>query len=166
MAQATRKRAQGDNVTGARGAHRVRRKPEKRVSVSHARARKRPQPWTAEVEARFLEALAQCGIVADGLKAANVERSTVEKRRQKNAGFAAACAQAIEASNDILLASLWGRGVEGQSRSYMRRGELIEEKQYDTPAAHLIMRQRFPQLFGRLEVTGKDGREIIIKVVE
>ena len=141
------------------------READKRSSKS--RARKKDADWTADQDSRFLTELAKRGIIQNAINAAGVTRSAADYRRSQDANFAAACKEAIEASNDVLMNALWDRGIDGVEQTYPRPGGVtVKTRKFDTPAVQLLMRERYPHLFSRLELTGKDGRDIKIKVVE
>ena len=136
----------------------------------HARRAKTPIiHWSEEQESAFFKALSRRGILRDGIAAAGppITRDVVRWRRENEAEFEAKVLEAIDESNDTLMTSLWDRGVTGNERTReLRGGGSVKEVVYDTPAVQLLMRYRMPNLFGRIELTGKDGRDIKIKVVE
>ncbi len=135
--------------------------------MKRVKASKKGTDWTPEVEKTFLEALSKRGNIQDGIDATGVSRRAVDYRREKDEEFSAKFTDAKAEAFDRAMAVLHDRGFDGVERTYIRGGKTIIEKQADTPAAQLWLRKEDPATFGgRLELTGKDGRDIRIKVVE
>jgi hypothetical protein len=76
------------------------------------RARK---PYARGWKPAFLEALRNSCNIRASCKAAGVDRSTVTKARQRDAGFRAAWEEAVEDAIDTLTATAWQRATTGGS---------------------------------------------------
>ena len=134
--------------------------------MKRVKASKKGTDWTPEVEKTFLEALSRRGRLQDALDATGITRKAAEYRKGKDSKWAETCGYAIEEWKDRFIATLVDRATIGIKKTYIRGGQAIIEYQPDTPAAQLVMRECGMGQFSRLELTGKDGREIKIKVVE
>lgn len=128
--------------------------------------RKQRQAWTSDTAALFLAGLARRASVEDGCVAANVERSTAEKRRQHDEEFAAAWSEAEASAVDRAMVELHRRGFDGWDEPVYRGKEMVGTiRKHDTPAAMAWTRKHVPNMW-RIEHTGKGGEAITIRCVE
>lgn len=79
----------------------------------------------------FLEAYARSGVVADGLRASGLSRSTYYRWRQEDADFDEACEDALEDAVDAAEAELRRRAVEGEEEVVLIRGEPVFKRDPD-----------------------------------
>lgn len=137
----------------------------------------------------FLNQLRATGIVAQAARAANIGYSTVTARKNNDADFAAAMAEAMEEAVDMAEAEAWRRGVHGFNEPLTHQGQITYETETyvaeDLTTQHrfkldpdgnripvtirkhsdallaLVLKGRRKKVFAdRTELTGADGGEV------
>ena len=112
-------------------------------------------PWVTP----FLEALRECGILAEAARRAGASYSTVMARRKTDADFAAAVDDALEESFDAMEAEARRRAVEGVDKGVWHQGVQVgTERVYSDSLMQFLLkgyRKRFAT--DRTELTGADG---------
>lgn len=86
--------------------------------------------WTGEVMAKFLETLAETGIVLDACDAAGRSRETAYALRRRNPLFAKAWELALGNARDRLADTLLARSIEGNVEQIIKDGVIVAEKHY------------------------------------
>jgi hypothetical protein len=107
--------------------------------------------------ARFLEVLAQCGIVAVATRAAGMDRTTPYHRRDTDPAFAAAWEEALQTSYDLLEAALRERAVDGVEEPVFWQGQIVGHvRKYSDSNGQFLARAYRPERFrDRLELSGQ-----------
>jgi hypothetical protein len=112
------------------------------TSGTHERRGKPPKDWSE----KFLKALAETGNVWASCRQAKVSRTTVYRRREEDAAFAAAWLDALEDSSDVLEFEARRRAHDGVDEPVIYQGELCgrwigpdgQEATKDTPGARMV----------------------------
>lgn len=86
--------------------------------------------WTGEVMAKFLESLAETGIVMDACDAAGKSRETAYALRRRNPLFARAWELALGNARDRLADTLLARSLEGNVEQFIKDGVIVAEKHF------------------------------------
>ena len=137
------------------------------------RARKKPRQWTAEVQKRFLTALAGRGIVADACRAADVSRQTAYVHRDKDEAFAQVWQDAVDDWADVLEAEADRRAL-GYDDPIVYQGKIQKDedgkvatvKRYSDRMLELRLKGLRPERYSdKFRLAGKDGGPVEIKVV-
>lgn len=130
--------------------------------------RKRPQGQhvTAKtreaLQARFLEAYEECGMVKQAAEAAGVSRMTVYRWTQDDEAFAARYKEAEQVANGIIRDELWRRGVPGWLETTITvetdpdgntRRKTVTVHRYSDACIRLVAQSRMPEFKERLDVT-------------
>jgi len=99
---------------------------------------------------RFLDAYRNIGIIRAALHESNLDRSTVDAWRKKDAQFAEAFAEARQDAGDILVLEAYRRGVEGIEEPLINNGRIV------TKRVPVVDRDG-------MEVYGPDGKRLYIE---
>jgi hypothetical protein len=86
--------------------------------------------WTGEAMAKFLETLAETGIVIDACDAAGKSSSAAYALRRRDPLFAKAWELALGNARDRLADTLLGRSLEGNVEQIIKDGVIVAEKHY------------------------------------
>jgi hypothetical protein len=106
-------------------------------------------PFTPELKVRFLEVLADSGIVAAACRAVGKHRDTIYEHVRTDPLFAAACDAARFHARHRLADRLMEDSIEGSVDHFYRNGELVGERRYiDNRLAFAMLR--------RLDKLGED----------
>jgi len=84
--------------------------------------------WTGEAIAKFLETLADTGIVLDACDAAGKSSPGAYALRRRDPLFAEAWEAALSAARDRLADTLLARSIEGNVEQIFKDGEIVAEK--------------------------------------
>jgi hypothetical protein len=106
--------------------------------------------WTAARRKRFLTVLAQTANVTRAAAALKITTTTAYKERKRNASFAKAWDEALEAALDDLEAALLDRAVHGVEQPRFFGGKACGTvRHYSDAAAMFILRARRPERYGK-----------------
>lgn len=86
--------------------------------------------WTGEAMAKFLETLAETGIVLEACDAASKSSTAAYAQRRRHPLFAQAWETALGLARDRLADTLLGRSLEGNVEQIIKDGEIVAEKHY------------------------------------
>jgi hypothetical protein len=89
---------------------------------------KRHDGWNQQRVQRFLDTLAHTGCVKDAARVAGMSKVAATRARNRYPLFADACADALERSQQGLIAIAYQRAVEGRETIIIRKGEEYERK--------------------------------------
>ena len=110
-----------------------------------ARSGAAPEGW----QAAFLHALRQTGNVSAAARAAGTCRSRCYEARQRDRGFAAAWADALEEAADRLEMEAFRRAVEGVGEERFFRGDVVGTVTcYSDRLLMFLLKARRPARFG------------------
>jgi len=115
------------------------------------RARERHDGFTPDRQHAFIEALAECGVVAEAAQRAGVSRSAAYAFRAAapNRAFRAAWDAALEAAVRLLSEQVFSRALHGVTRPVFYQGDQVGERTYyDERLAMFVLRFRDPTRFG------------------
>ena len=115
------------------------------------RSRERHDGFTPERQHAFIEALAECGVVAEAAARAGVSRSAAYAFRAAapNRAFRLAWDAALEAAMRLLSEQVFSRALHGVTRPVFYQGEQIGERTYyDERLAMFVLRFRDPTRYG------------------
>lgn len=120
-------------------------------------------------ERAFLASLALTGNVSEAARSATVARGHVYEWRDKHADFAAEWDVAMEEAADYLETEARRRAVEGVEEPVYQRGERVGTiRRYSDTLLIFLLNGARPQKYKavvRNEVTGADGKEVLVKVL-
>lgn len=108
--------------------------------------------WTAERQIAFINALADCGCVADAARAAGMSvRSAYRLRAHPQAGsFRQAWESAMEWAIQLLQDAVLSRAIKGVPIPHYHLGKKVgEHRRYDERLAQFLLRTRAPAYYGR-----------------
>ncbi|MDQ4420309.1 hypothetical protein OOT33_07660 [Sphingobium sp. DEHP117] len=108
--------------------------------------------WTAERQIAFINALADCGCVADAARAAGMSvRSAYRLRAHPQAGsFRRAWESAMEWAIQLLQDAVLSRAIKGVPVPHYHQGKKVgEHRRYDERLAQFLLRTRAPAYYGR-----------------
>jgi len=115
--------------------------------------RRRADGWSAERQRRFIETLADTGLVAEAAREVGMSvQSCYRLRRSPGAeGFARAWAAAIEQASQALLDLTFERVISGEEVPILARdGQRIgSRRRYSERMTMFMLRAYFPERFGR-----------------
>lgn len=111
--------------------------------------------WTGEAMAKFLEALADTGVVAEACDAALKSREAAYALRRRDPLFAQAWELALANARDRLADTLLARSIEGNVEQIVKDGEIVAEKHFIDNRLGLAILKRLDQ---RIDGNGKDRR--------
>jgi hypothetical protein len=117
---------------------------------------------------KFLEELATTGKIAHSARVAGYkDSSALFKFKRESAEFAAAWADAEEASREIAADELFRRGVEGVDKAVYYKGEVVGwDKEYDTQALVFWLKGNYRQKFGdSVQVSGVISHSIGVAIL-
>lgn len=153
-----------------RAAHPVYRKPQ--TNYREARlffgAKRTSADWTPELveelKLTFLRVYATKGIIAAGLSAADVARSTYKRWREEDEAFNEACVEAEEMAADLLEMEARRRAEDGIDHPVIFKGEITDTyKQYsDTLMLALLKGVKPDKYKERKELSGSVGRPMTL----
>jgi len=101
--------------------------------------------WTGEAMAKFLETLAETGIVLEACDAASKSSTAAYAQRRRHALFAQAWETALGLARDRLADTLLGRSLEGNVEQIIKDGEIVAEKHYLDNRLGLAVLKRLDQ---------------------
>ncbi len=117
--------------------------------------------------ANFLEVLTWCGNVTEAARCAGVDRKSTYKWKARDAEFAKAWDEAIEASVDILEQEARRRAVYGYEETTTEDGKPTKKVQkFSNTLLMFLLNGNRPEKYKRrgvVEHTGKDGAELNVK---
>jgi hypothetical protein len=117
--------------------------PATPATPKKGRGGRRP-PWYD----KFLQALASAGNVLLASKAAGVDRVTAYRHRDKDPGFAAEWATAVEESADVLEAEAWRRAARGTDKPVYHKGKKVDTvKEYSDVLLIFLLKGNRPGKF-------------------
>jgi len=110
---------------------------------------------TRDRQKRFLEALAETGVVSLAAAIAGTSRTRVYELRNKNAAFAKRWEDAEERAADALEAEAWRRAVDGVPEPLVSAGKLVRDddslpiaiRRYSDPLMISLLKARRPERF-------------------
>jgi hypothetical protein len=112
----------------------------------HARTeRSRSDGWTGERIARFLEVLADTGIVSEACRAAGMSREGVYPLRNRDPVVAAAWRAAQSKARPVVADGLLERSITGTVEHYYRDGVLVGERRHYESWLGLAVLKRLDQ---------------------
>ena len=113
----------------------------------------------------FLSKLTECGNVTRACRAANVARSTVNRRRQVDPEFAAKWMEALDEAGDDLELEARRRAVEGVERSIIRNGEVVATvREYSDRLLAILLKAAKPEKYGERTVKHQLEGQINVQV--
>jgi len=101
--------------------------------------------WTGEAMAKFLETLAETGIVLDACDAAGKSSTAAYALRRRNLLFAEAWETALGIARDRLADTLLARSIEGNVEQIIKDGEIVAEKHFIDNRLGLAVLKRLDQ---------------------
>ena len=101
--------------------------------------------WTGEAIAKFLETLADTGIVLEACDAACKSSTGAYALRRRSPAFAHAWETALGIARDRLADTLLGRSLEGNVEQIFKDGEIVAEKHYLDNRLGLAVLKRLDQ---------------------
>jgi hypothetical protein len=101
--------------------------------------------WTGETMAKFLETLAETGIVLEACDAACKSSTAAYALRRRDPLFAEAWETALRPARDRLADTLLGRSLEGNVEQIIKDGEIVAEKHYIDNRLALAVLKRLDQ---------------------
>lgn len=117
--------------------------------------RPRADGWSPDVQRRFVEALADTGLVTDACRAVDMSvQSAYRLRRAPGAeSFARAWDAALDAASDHLAAVAFSRAIEGVDVPVFDRdgARIGARRQYNDRLLMFLLRAYRPERFGRVE---------------
>jgi molybdenum-dependent DNA-binding transcriptional regulator ModE len=94
-------------------------------SLGSERVEARADGFTAQKRRRYLKTLAKTGCRSDAAKVAGISRNTADRWRRKDAGFAKACAAAIDQASSHIDTLAWERAVTGIEEPVFHCGKVV-----------------------------------------
>jgi hypothetical protein len=101
--------------------------------------------WTGEAMAKFLESLAETGIVLDACDAADKSSTAAYAHRRRHPLFAEAWEKALGIARDRLADTLLARSIEGNVEQIIKDGEIVAEKHFIDNRLGLAVLKRLDQ---------------------
>jgi hypothetical protein len=101
--------------------------------------------WTGEAMAKFLETLAETGIVIDACDAAGKSSPAAYALRRRNPLFAQAWELALGNARDRLADTLLARSIEGNVEQIIKDGAIVAEKHFLDNRLGLAILKRLDQ---------------------
>jgi hypothetical protein len=101
--------------------------------------------WTGEAMAKFLETLAETGIVLEGCDAARKSSTAAYALRRREPLFAEAWETALRIARDRLADTLLARSIEGNVEQIIKDGEIVAEKHFIDNRLGLAVLKRLDQ---------------------
>jgi len=101
--------------------------------------------WTGEAMAKFLETLAETGIVLDACDAAHKSSPAAYALRRRNPLFAQGWETALGIARDRLADTLLARSIEGNVEQIIKDGEIVAEKHFIDNRLGLAILKRLDQ---------------------
>ena len=119
------------------------------------------------LKAAFLAAFSTCGNISEAAKLADVERRTHYRWLAKDAAYVKAFDDATEQASDALEQEARRRAVDGVDEPVFYQGSEcgVVRKYSDTLLIFLMKGARPDKYRERFEHTGKDGGEVVFRVV-
>jgi hypothetical protein len=110
---------------------------------------------TRDRQKRFLEALAETGIVSVAVEIAGTSRTRVYELRKRDAAFAKAWEWAEETAADALEAEAWRRAVNGVQEPLVSAGKVVRDddgqplaiRRYSDALMLALLKARRPERF-------------------
>jgi hypothetical protein len=110
---------------------------------------------TRERQERFLQALAETGIVSTAVEIAGTSRTRVYELRKRNPGFAGAWEEAEERAADALETEAWRRAVVGVQEPLVSGGKVVRDddgqpiamRRYSDTLMLALLKARRPERF-------------------
>lgn len=101
--------------------------------------------WTGDAMAKFLETLAETGIVIEACDAACKSRTTAYELRRRNPLFAQGWETALGIARERLADTLLARSLEGNVEQIIKDGEIVAEKHFLDNRLGLAVLKRLDQ---------------------
>ncbi len=101
--------------------------------------------WTGEAMAKFLETLAETGIVVEACDAASKSSTAAYALRRREPLFAEAWEAALGIARDRLADTLLARSIEGNVEQIIKDGEIVAEKHFIDNRLGLAVLKRLDQ---------------------
>lgn len=101
--------------------------------------------WTGEAMAKFLETLAETGIVMEACDAARKSSPAAYALRRREPLFAEAWETALRNARDRLADTLLARSIEGNVEQIIKDGEIVAEKHFIDNRLGLAILKRLDQ---------------------
>lgn len=102
--------------------------------------------WTGEAMAKFLETLAETGIVLEACDVAGKSSTAAYALRRRNPLFAEAWETALHIARDRLADTLLARSLEGNVEQIIKDGEVVAEKHFIDNRLGLAVLKRLDQM--------------------
>jgi len=122
------------------------------VRFDYVTVRPRRDGWTPARQVRFIEALAECGCVAEACaRVGMTDTAAYALRRRVDAGsFRTAWDAALDHAVKRLSDAVFARAIHGVAQPVFYRGEQVgERRRYDERLAMFVLRYRDPVRYGR-----------------
>lgn len=140
----------------------------KKARAGEALAKRRAAALLKKRKAAFLVSLEETHQVIVAAAAIEVPRSTVYEWRAGDVAFAAAWADVIEASTQVLEREAFRRAAEGTDKPVYHQGELVDTyKEYSDVLLMFLLKARRPDVYRethKLELGGVDGAPIAAEI--
>ena len=101
--------------------------------------------WTGEAMAKFLETLAETGVVLEACDAARKSSTAAYALRRREPLFAEAWQTALAIARDRLADTLLARSIEGNVEQIIKDGEIVAEKHFIDNRLGLAILKRLDQ---------------------
>jgi hypothetical protein len=101
--------------------------------------------WSGEAMAKFLETLAETGVVLEACDAASKSSTAAYALRRREPLFAEAWEKALGIARDRLADTLLGRAIEGNVEQIIKDGEIVAEKHFIDNRLGLAVLKRLDQ---------------------
>jgi|TARA_R100000501_G_scaffold14680_4_gene26673 hypothetical protein len=118
-------------------------------------ARDRHDGWTAVRQARFLNFLAESGVVSEACKAVGLSTTSAYRLRARNANFARSWDQALDRATVELEAIAFERAINGTEETVWSHGKAVgTRRRYSDGLLKTLLQRRRPETYG----SGKSAR--------
>ncbi|HTI31958.1 MAG TPA: hypothetical protein VL405_07475, partial [Sphingomonas sp.] len=126
--------------------------PQPDLGFEPVALRERADGWLPERQVEFVEALAECGCVAEACKRVGMSEGAAYKLRARPDAvqFRRAWRAAIAHAMDRLAEAAFSRALNGVSRPIFYKGEQVGERvYYDERLTQFLLRSNMPEVYGR-----------------
>lgn len=114
----------------------------------------RPQARTTIAKGKFLQSYTQHGVILHACVAAGIPRSLYYHWIEKDAKFAAKCAEAKEDACDAYLAEGRRRAVEGWDEPVFQKGQQVGViRKFSDPLLLANLKANFPEFRDKFDIT-------------
>ncbi|MBV7257907.1 hypothetical protein KCG44_14065 [Pacificimonas sp. WHA3] len=116
--------------------------------------------WTAVRQAKFLNRLAETGVISDACAMVGMSTTSAYRMRQRSEGFARAWEQALDRATVELEAIAFERAVNGVEEDIIHYGKKVgTRRRYSDTLLKLLLQRRRPEAFGAAEGAGGSLRD-------